>query len=185
MLSIPFRSLCPFADLRDIDSWIRCWSASNSGLAEDCLTLSRLRHLMLETDHVFHQIVSLRLTPIVAANVVLCMCRSYCRGSTWSNQSSATMREVLLNDRRVVRATREDNTRCDTFNTWMTHANTLLLLTQTAIQGCAVTSLVGTRSVSVCAVSRSVIHGVLRSQTIPQPTRLVSHVLQGTCTRPE
>ena len=95
------------------------------------------------------------------------------------------MREVLLNDRRDVRATREDNTRCDTFNTWMTHANTLLLLTQTAIQGCAVTSLVGTRSVSVCAVSRSVIHGVLRSQTIPQPTRLVSHVLQGTCTRPE
>ena len=35
----------------------RCWSAANTGLAEDCLTLSRLRHLVLETDHVFHQVV--------------------------------------------------------------------------------------------------------------------------------
>ena len=41
------------------------------------------------------------------------------------------------------------------------------------------------RSVSVSAVSRSVIHGVLRSQIIPQPTRWVPHVLQTTCTRPE
>ena len=96
------------------------------------------------------------------------------------------MREVRVpSGRRVVRATREDNTGCDTFDTWMTRANTLLLLIQTAIQGYAVTSLVSTRSVSVGAVSRSVIHGVLRSQTIPQPTRLVSHVLQATCTRPE
>ena len=79
-------------------------------------------------------------------------------------ESSATMREVrLLIDRRVVCATREDNTRCDNVNTWMTCANTLLLLIQTAIQECAVTSLVSMRSVSVCAVSRSVIHVVLRS----------------------
>ena len=51
-------SVIPFADLRDLDSWIRCWSAANTVLAEDCLTLSRLRHLMLKTDHVVHQIVS-------------------------------------------------------------------------------------------------------------------------------
>ena len=76
------------------------------------------------------------------------------------------MREVrLLLGRRVVCATREENTRCDNVNTWMTCANTLLLLiqTQTAIQECAVTSLVSMRSVSVCAVSPSVIHVVLRS----------------------
>ena len=73
------------------------------------------------------------------------------------------MREVrVLSDRRVVCATREDNTGCDNVNTW-TCANTLLLLIQTAIQECAVTSLVSMRSVSVCAVSRSVIHVVLRS----------------------
>ena len=162
------------------------------------LVLPRIvSHLILETDDVSHQnCQSLPrptvfdravpvLTPSVAADVVLCMCRPHCRGSTWSNQSSATMREVrVLCDRRVVRATREENKECDTFNTWMTCANTLLLLTQTAIQECAVTSLVSTRSVSVCAVSRSVIHGVRRSQIIPQPTRLVSHVLQATCTRP-
>ena len=75
------------------------------------------------------------------------------------------LREVrVLSDRRVVCATREDNTRCDNVNTWMTCANTLLLLIQTAFQECAVTSLVSMRSVSVCAVPRSVIHVVLRSQ---------------------
>ena len=58
---------------------------------------------------------------------------------------------------------RDDNTGCDNVNTWMTCANTLLLLIQTAIQECAVTSLVSMRSVSVCVVSRSVIHVVLRS----------------------
>ena len=50
------------------------------------------------------------------------------------------MREVrVLLDRRVVCATREDNTGCDNVNTWITCANTLLLLiqTQTAIQECA------------------------------------------------
>ena len=73
------------------------------------------------------------------------------------------MREVrVLIDRQVVCATREDNTGCDNVNTWMTCANTLLLLIQTAIQECAVTSLVSMRSVSVCAVSRSAIHVVLR-----------------------
>ena len=45
----------------------------------------------------------------------------------------------------------------------MTCANTLLLLIQTATQECAVTSLVSMRSVPVRAVSRSVIHVVLRS----------------------
>ena len=69
--------------------------------------------------------------------------------------------------------------------------NTSFAWIQTAMQGCAVTSLVSalslrsTRSVPVCAVSRSVIHGALRSQTIPQPTRLVSHVLQATSARNE
>ena len=74
------------------------------------------------------------------------------------------LREVrVLSDRRVVSFTREDNTGCDNVNTWMTCANTLSLLIQTAIKECAVTSLVSMRSVSVCAVSRSVIHVVLRS----------------------
>ena len=41
------------------------------------------------------------------------------------------LREVrVLSDRRVVCATREDNTGCDNVNTWMTCANTLLLLIQ-------------------------------------------------------
>ena len=45
------------------------------------------------------------------------------------------MREVrVLIDRRVVCATREDNTRGDNVNTWMTCANTLLPLIQT--DGC-------------------------------------------------
>ena len=109
------------------------------------------------------------MTPLFwAADVVLCMCRPYCRGSTRSDRSSATMREErVLSDWRVLRATREDHKGCDTFNTWMTYANTLLLLIQTALQGCAVASLGSTRSVSVCVVSRSVVRVVLRSQTIP------------------
>ena len=74
------------------------------------------------------------------------------------------MRQVrVLIDRRVVCATREDNTGCDNVSTWMTCANTLLILIQTAIQEWAVTSLVSMRSVSDCAVSRSMIHVVLRS----------------------
>ena len=62
---------------------------------------------------------------------------------------------------------------------------TVLLLIQTAIQECALTSLVSMRSVSVCAVSRSVIHVVLRS--IPYHNQRVCclHVLQVTCARPE
>ena len=28
-------SVIPFADLRDLDSWIRCWSVANTCLAED------------------------------------------------------------------------------------------------------------------------------------------------------
>ena len=55
----------PFADLRNLDSWIRCWSAANTGLAEECLTLSRLRHLMLETDH-----DSTKLSVVTMTNIV-------------------------------------------------------------------------------------------------------------------
>ena len=55
-------------------------------------------------------------------------------------------------------------------------------LIQTAIQECAVTNLLSTRSVSACPVSRSVIHDLLRSHIIPQPTRFgVSRFARNVC----
>ena len=81
----------------------------------------------------------------------------------WRNQKVYVCVFLLLND--------------ETINAWMCTQHFFCLDADSCRgDGLWTTSVVRTRSFSVCAVTRSLIHGVLRSQTIPQPTRLVYHV---------
>ena len=120
----------------------------------------------------------LRDCPISAINSSV-IAKMYCCGFNWQPPTPLPCAKCGLNGNdELCVCCACGHQRMRRLHAWMVCKHSFARLGTDGSGMCQFVSRV--RSISVCAVSRSVIHGVLHSKTIPQPTRLVSHVLQQT-----